>query len=106
VLKALEFKAFEENCKVFQHRDHREKRRMNPIEVDRATNGPMIDEAQPFWRLRRRQESRKLGSGQEFVLEESPRNATGQIALSTKPSSMVRALVLAHIFWMGLQETA
>jgi hypothetical protein len=58
----------------------------------------MIDEAQPFWRLRRDQESRKLDAGRDHDLGEMSRNATGAIALSAEPSSMVRAQLTGRIF--------
>jgi hypothetical protein len=58
----------------------------------------MIDATQPFWRLRDYRESRKLDAGQDHDLGEMSRNATGAIASSAEPSSMVCAQLIGHIF--------
>jgi hypothetical protein len=43
-----------------------------------AADWSMIDEAQPFWRLRDYRESRKLDNGQEYVWEKCAGTRPGQ----------------------------
>jgi hypothetical protein len=57
----------------------------------------MIVQAQPYWRLRGFGESRKLGSGQEFIAGEALWSATGAITLPVEPLSRVCAIFLRHI---------
>jgi len=55
----------------------------------------MTVEAQPFWRLRDRGESRKLETGVRS--KDTSRNACGLSLLSVESSSMLFALLLAHV---------
>ncbi len=74
VLKAFEFPLSMQARKTFQHRgqgERGEKRRTHSLSVTRleAANWSMIDETQPFWRLHRSGESRKLDAGRDFNWE-------------------------------------
>jgi hypothetical protein len=67
VLEVFEVPPLLNGRKTFQHRGHREKQGTNSLTLFEAANWWMIDETQPFWRLRGSGESRKLDAGQEFI---------------------------------------